>query len=37
MLGEGIMDTKFVYNNDFILHLFINDKTMDAPNIIAQC
>ncbi len=36
MFGEGILD-KFVYNDDFILHLFINDKTINPPNITPQC
>ncbi len=37
VFGEGILDMKFVYNDDFILHLFINDKTVNPPNITPQC
>ncbi len=37
MFGEGILDMEFVYNDDFILHLFINDKTINPPNITPQC
>ncbi len=37
MFGEGILDMEFVYNSDFILHLFINDKTINSPNITPQC
>ncbi len=33
MFGEGILDLEFVYNNDFVLHLFIIDKTINPPNI----
>ncbi len=35
--GEGILEMKFVYNDDFILHLIINDKTINPPNITPQC
>ncbi len=37
MCGEGILDMEFLYNDDFILHLFINDKTINPPNITPQC
>ncbi len=37
MFGEGILGMEFVYNNDFILHLFINTKTINPPNITPQC
>ncbi len=37
MFGEGILGMEFIYNNDFILHLFINDKTINLPNITPQC
>ncbi len=37
MFGEGILDTEFVYNNDFILQLFDNDKIINPPNITPQC
>ncbi len=41
MFGEGILDMEldmeFVYNDDFILHLFINDKTINPQNIMPQC
>ncbi len=37
MFGEGILDKEFVYNDDFILHLFINDKIINPPNITPQC
>ncbi len=33
MFGKGILDMEFVYNDDFILHLFISDKTINPPNI----
>ncbi len=33
MFGEGILDIEFIYNDDFIFHLFINDKTINPPNI----
>ncbi len=36
MFGEGTLDMEFVYNDDFILHLFINDKTINPPNITPQ-
>ncbi len=37
MFCEGILNMEFVYNDDFILHLFINDKTINPPNITPQC
>ncbi len=37
MFGERILDTEFIYTDDFILHLFINDKTINPPNIMPQC
>ncbi len=37
MFGKGILDTEFVYNDDFILHLFFNDKTINPSNITPQC
>ncbi len=37
MFGEGILDIEFVYNYVFILHLFMNDKTINPPNITPQC
>ncbi len=37
MFGEGILGMEFIYNNDFILHLFINDKAINSPNITPQC
>ncbi len=37
MFGEGILDMEFVCNDDFILHLFINDKTINPPNITPKC
>ncbi len=36
LFGEGILDMEFVYNDDFILHSFINDKTVNPPNITPQ-
>ncbi len=35
MLDKGILDVEFVYNDDFILHLLINDKTINPPNILS--
>ncbi len=29
MFSEGILDMEFVYYDNFILHLFINDKTIN--------
>ncbi len=37
MFGKGIPDIEFIYNNDFILHLFINNETINPPNITPQC
>ncbi len=37
IFGEGILDMKLVYNDDFILHLFINDRTINPPNNTPQC
>ncbi len=37
MFGEGIPDMEFVHNDDFILHLFINDKTINPPYITPRC
>ncbi len=37
MFSEGILDMEFVNNDDFILHLFINDQTINPPNITPQC
>ncbi len=37
MFGEGILDMEFVYNADFILHLFINNKTINPPTITPRC
>ncbi len=37
MFGEGILGMEFIYNNDFILHLFTNDKTISSPYITPQC
>ncbi len=37
MLREGIQDMEYVYNDDFILHLFINDKTTNPSNITPRC
>ncbi len=36
MFGEGILDTEVVYKDNFVLHLFINDKTINPPNITPQ-
>ncbi len=33
MFGEGKLGMEFIYNNDFILHLFIKDKTINLLNI----
>ncbi len=36
MFGDGILDIEFVYKDNFVLHLFINDKTINPPNITPQ-
>ncbi len=33
MFDKGLLDMEFVYSHDFISHLFINDKTINPPNI----
>ncbi len=37
MFSDGILDMEFVYNDDFVLHLFTNDKIINPPNIKPQC
>ncbi len=37
MFGKGILHMEFVYNDDFIFHLFSNDKEINPPNIAPQC
>ncbi len=37
MFGEGILNMEFIYNDDFVLHLFIKDKTINPPNNTPQC
>ncbi len=37
MFSERILDMEFVYNDNFILHLFFNTKTINLPNIMPQC
>ncbi len=37
MFGEGILDMKFVYNDDFILHICLLTMTINSPNITPQC
>ncbi len=33
MFGEGILGTEFIYNDDFLLHLFIKVRTIYPPNL----
>ncbi len=37
MYTNSVFDMEFVYNDDFIVHLSINDKTINLPNITPQC
>ncbi len=37
IFGEGLLDIEFIYNDDFILHLFITNKTINPPNITPPC
>ncbi len=32
MFGEGILGMEFIYDGDFLLHLFIKDRTIYPPN-----
>ncbi len=36
MFGKGILYMEFVYTDDFILHLFINDKTLNPSKYYAS-
>ncbi len=33
MFGEGILGMKFIYNDDFLLHLFIKGRIIYPPNL----
>ncbi len=37
IFSEGILGMEFIYNDDLILHLFINNKAINHPDITPQC